>query len=112
MNSPANIASAQLGRHRTAAPGLPAVRIWLFAVAAFVFAMVIVGGATRLTGSGLSITEWQPILGTIPPLSETSWQEAFEKYRQIPEYQLVNRGGLHLREGPLRLAEHTDRHLG
>jgi cytochrome c oxidase assembly protein subunit 15 len=61
-------------------------------IAAFVFAMVIVGGATRLTGSGLSITEWEPIMGTIPPLSETAWQEAFEKYRQIPEYQLVNKG--------------------
>jgi cytochrome c oxidase assembly protein subunit 15 len=61
-------------------------------VAAFVFAMVIVGGATRLTGSGLSITEWQPVLGTIPPLSERDWQDAFEKYRQIPEYQLVNKG--------------------
>jgi cytochrome c oxidase assembly protein subunit 15 len=54
--------------------------------------MVMVGGATRLTGSGLSITEWQPILGTIPPLNETAWQDAFEKYRQIPEYQLVNKG--------------------
>jgi heme a synthase len=92
MNSPANTAPAELARYRAAAPPLFAVRIWLFVVAAFVLAMVIVGGATRLTGSGLSITEWQPILGTIPPLSETAWQEAFEKYRQIPEYQLVNRG--------------------
>jgi cytochrome c oxidase assembly protein subunit 15 len=92
MNSPANIASTELARPRIAAPGLAAVRFWLFAVAAFVLAMVVVGGATRLTGSGLSITEWEPIVGTIPPLSEASWQEAFEKYRQIPEYQHVNKG--------------------
>jgi cytochrome c oxidase assembly protein subunit 15 len=92
MNSPAGTASAELARHRTAAPGLSAVRIWLFAVAAFVFAMVILGGATRLTGSGLSITEWRPIIGIIPPLSEAAWQDTFEKYRQIPEYQLVNKG--------------------
>lgn len=71
---------------------LPAVRIWLFAVAACVLAMVVVGGATRLTGSGLSITEWQPILGAIPPLNEAAWQEAFEKYRHIPQYELVNKG--------------------
>ncbi len=54
--------------------------------------MVIVGGATRLTDSGLSITEWQPILGAIPPLTEADWLAAFEKYRQIPEYQLINKG--------------------
>jgi cytochrome c oxidase assembly protein subunit 15 len=57
-----------------------------------VFVMVIVGGATRLTDSGLSITEWQPILGAIPPLNEADWQEALQKYRQIPEYQLINKG--------------------
>jgi cytochrome c oxidase assembly protein subunit 15 len=54
--------------------------------------MVVVGGATRLTGSGLSITEWQPILGVVPPVSEAAWQDAFEKYRHIPEYSLINRG--------------------
>lgn len=68
------------------------VRIWLFTVAFLVFCMVIVGGATRLTDSGLSITEWQPLLGAVPPLTEAAWQEAFERYRQIPEYHLVNRG--------------------
>ena len=73
--------------------GAPAaVRVWLYAVAALVFLMVAVGGATRLTNSGLSITEWQPILGAIPPLSAVDWQEAFDKYRQIPEYRLVNKG--------------------
>ena len=68
------------------------VRVWLFAVAALVFALVSVGGATRLTGSGLSITEWQPIMGVAPPLSDAAWHEAFEKYRQIPQYQHINRG--------------------
>jgi heme a synthase len=68
------------------------VRVWLFAVAALVFAMVVVGGATRLTGSGLSITEWRPILGAIPPMSDAAWQNAFEKYQQIPQYRQVNAG--------------------
>jgi len=69
-----------------------AIRIWLGCVIGLIFAMVVVGGATRLTGSGLSITEWKPILGAIPPLSAADWQEAFDKYRQIPQYQLVNKG--------------------
>lgn len=72
--------------------GLPYVRIWLYAVAFLVFCMVIVGGATRLTDSGLSITEWQPLLGTIPPLTEADWLAAFEKYKLIPEYTQVNAG--------------------
>jgi cytochrome c oxidase assembly protein subunit 15 len=57
-----------------------------------VLLMVCVGGATRLTGSGLSITEWQPIVGTLPPLSEADWREAFAKYRGIPQYEHINRG--------------------
>jgi cytochrome c oxidase assembly protein subunit 15 len=69
-----------------------ALQIWLFAVAGLIFAMVIVGGATRLTDSGLSITEWKPLLGAIPPLSEADWLAAFEKYKQIPEYKLINEG--------------------
>ena len=69
-----------------------AIRYWLIAVAVLVFAMVLLGGATRLTDSGLSITEWQPIMGAIPPMSEAAWDEAFAKYRQIPEYQQINRG--------------------
>lgn len=69
-----------------------AVRAWLLIVAALVFAMVVVGGATRLTDSGLSITEWKPILGVIPPLSAADWQQAFDKYKAIPEYELVNAG--------------------
>jgi len=75
-----------------AADGDRAVRAWLFAVAALVFSMVVVGGATRLTESGLSITEWQPLLGAIPPLNEGDWQGAFEKYKAIPEYSVVNAG--------------------
>ncbi|MGE0213533.1 MAG: COX15/CtaA family protein [Parvibaculaceae bacterium] len=69
-----------------------AVIVWLYAMAALVFAMVIVGGATRLTESGLSITEWQPLLGAIPPLDESHWLEAFEKYKAIPQYQFLNSG--------------------
>jgi cytochrome c oxidase assembly protein subunit 15 len=66
------------------------IRIWLFIVGVMIFAMVIVGGATRLTDSGLSITEWKPIHGAIPPLSEADWQEEFEKYQKIPEFKEVN----------------------
>jgi cytochrome c oxidase assembly protein subunit 15 len=68
------------------------VRFWLYAVLVTLFALVLVGGATRLTDSGLSITEWKPIHGVIPPLSESDWQEEFEKYRQIPEYEQINKG--------------------
>jgi cytochrome c oxidase assembly protein subunit 15 len=92
MTSLADTAPSGLAGSPAATPGLRAVRIWLFVIASLVLAMVVVGGATRLTGSGLSITEWKPILGAIPPLSEAAWQDAFEKYRQIPQYDLVNRG--------------------
>ena len=68
------------------------LRWWLYIVCAMILAMVVVGGATRLTDSGLSITEWKPIHGIIPPLSAAEWQEEFEKYKQIPEYQLQNAG--------------------
>ena len=64
-----------------------AVRIWLWAVAALVFLMVVVGGATRLTESGLSITEWKPVTGVVPPLTQADWTAAFEKYKQIPQYR-------------------------
>ncbi|WP_374470449.1 COX15/CtaA family protein [Phenylobacterium sp.] len=69
-----------------------AVAIWLFAVAALVLAMVVVGGATRLTDSGLSITEWRPVTGAVPPLSEADWRQEFAEYQRIPQYQQVNRG--------------------
>ena len=66
--------------------------MWLLSVAAILFAVVIVGGATRLTDSGLSITEWRPIMGALPPLTEADWAEAFAKYRLIPEYIVQNKG--------------------
>jgi cytochrome c oxidase assembly protein subunit 15 len=76
-----------------AAAGAPrAVAAWLLACCAIVFAIIVVGGVTRLTHSGLSITEWQPIVGTLPPLSEADWQVAFDKYKATPEYRDVNRG--------------------
>ncbi len=68
-----------------------AVAVWLLACCALVFALIVIGGATRLTHSGLSITEWQPIVGTLPPLNETQWNEAFAKYQATPEYREVNR---------------------
>jgi heme a synthase len=78
--------------HANAVPSDRAVRLWLCAVAILVFAMIVVGGATRLTDSGLSITEWQPLLGAIPPLTDADWQTAFAKYKTIPQYASVNRG--------------------
>jgi cytochrome c oxidase assembly protein subunit 15 len=66
------------------------VAIWLFAVAALVFAVAVVGGATRLTGSGLSITEWKPISGALPPLSDQAWHALFAAYRKIPQFSGVN----------------------
>jgi len=68
------------------------VAYWLFAMCALVALMVIVGGATRLTDSGLSIVEWRPVTGAIPPLSEADWLSEFEKYKTIPEYEEVNWG--------------------
>ena len=67
------------------------VRGWLYLVLLVLVALVMVGGATRMTGSGLSITEWQPIHGVIPPLNEAQWQEEFAKYRQIPQFQQLNK---------------------
>src|SRR5688572_8198248 len=63
---------------------------WLLAVAALVFAMVVVGGITRLTESGLSITEWQPVSGAIPPLDAADWERAFALYRATPEFREIN----------------------
>jgi cytochrome c oxidase assembly protein subunit 15 len=69
-----------------------AIRFWLLAVAALVFLTLLVGGATRLTESGLSIVEWKPVTGTIPPVSENAWHLEFEKYRSTTQYQQLNRG--------------------
>ena len=73
------------------------LQTWFWTIAATTFAVVVIGGITRLTQSGLSIVDWQPLIGVIPPLTETQWTEAFERYRQFPEY-------LHLR-GTMTLGE-------
>lgn len=68
------------------------VAIWLLVVAFMVLAMIVVGGATRLTDSGLSITEWKPVTGAVPPLSDADWQAQFALYKQIPQYSQLNAG--------------------
>jgi heme a synthase len=78
--------SAQQGPHPDA------VRWWLIVVAALIAVMVLVGGATRLTESGLSIVEWKPVTGTLPPLNEAQWAQAFEGYKTIPQYRELNAG--------------------
>ena len=75
---------------RAASSARAAVRFWLVAVAALVFLMVLVGGATRLTESGLSITQWKPVTGVIPPLSAAEWQAEFDRYKQIPQFAALN----------------------
>ena len=70
----------------------PPVKWWLIAVAALIALMVLVGGATRLTESGLSIVEWKPVTGTLPPLNEAQWAQAFEGYKTIPQYRELNAG--------------------
>jgi len=87
MNSTYNSASPPV---ETAISRPNALITWLMCVAGLVFAMVVVGGITRLTESGLSITEWKPITGALPPLNEASWLSEFEKYKQIPEYTQIN----------------------
>lgn len=79
----------------TVRPSIPrpaALARWLWAVALLVIMVVAVGGITRLTESGLSITEWKPVSGVLPPLTEVGWQAEFEKYKQIPEYKEINAG--------------------
>lgn len=85
-----NIAITSHPASKTPAARPAALINWLMGVAALVFAMVVVGGITRLTESGLSITEWKPIAGTLPPLNEAAWMSEFEKYKQIPEYTQIN----------------------
>mgnify|MGYP001204739340 FL=1 len=68
------------------------VGLWLAACATVIFGMILLGGVTRLTESGLSMVEWRPLMGIVPPLSEVEWQAVFDKYRQYPEYRLVNQG--------------------
>ena len=69
-----------------------AVRLWLLAIAALMFATVVVGGATRLTESGLSIVEWKPVTGVVPPLDASAWRAEFDKYKTIPQYREHNAG--------------------
>src|ERR1700747_1214210 len=88
-----NVTSATLpqtttGPIRSAKP----VAVWLLACCAMIFLMVVIGGVTRLTESGLSITEWKPIEGIVPPLSSAAWQAEFAKYRQIPQYRDIHAG--------------------
>jgi cytochrome c oxidase assembly protein subunit 15 len=86
VSGQADTSRARTALHRRA------VRLWLVAVAALIFVMVIVGGATRLTESGLSIVEWKPVAGVLPPLSAAEWQAEFEKYQTIPQFRERNRG--------------------
>ncbi len=74
------------------ARGFDPVAAWLFLICALVFAMVVLGGVTRLTESGLSMVNWRPVTGWLPPLSQAEWQAAFDAYRQSPEYHHINRG--------------------
>jgi heme a synthase len=92
--------------------GAHAVAAWLFLCCALVFAMIVVGGVTRLTHSGLSIVEWQPIVGTIPPLSDADWQAAFAKYQQTPEYRQVNHAMTVAEFKPIFWLEYSHRLLG
>src|SRR5208337_3464023 len=83
-----NLSRASAAPHRLSAPA--SVRVWFVAVAALVFAMVLVGGATRLTESGLSITQWKPVAGVLPQLSGAEWQAEFDRYKQIPQFAKLN----------------------
>src|SRR6476619_1867923 len=85
-------AAAQSRAMPLVSPRPRAIAAWLVTVAVLVFLMVVVGGITRLTESGLSITEWKPVSGTLPPLTQAQWEHAFQLYQQIPQYQQINRG--------------------
>ena len=86
------MAAISQARSPTRDKQLRPVRWWLMVVAAMIVAMVLVGGATRLTESGLSITEWKPVTGTLPPLNDAHWNDAFEAYKKIPQYRELNHG--------------------
>ncbi|MCC7280794.1 MAG: COX15/CtaA family protein [Acetobacteraceae bacterium] len=89
---PPQTGPAGRGPHGTVSGQPRALAAWLFLVAFLVWVMVALGGATRLTGSGLSIMEWAPLSGTLPPMSEAEWQRLYDLYRTIPQYALVNQG--------------------
>jgi heme a synthase len=88
------VASADIAstREEPAEPSLRPVAVWLLICCAMIFLMVVIGGVTRLTWSGLSITEWQPVTGIVPPLSAGGWQAEFAKYQQTSQYKLLNAG--------------------
>jgi cytochrome c oxidase assembly protein subunit 15 len=107
---PVTLSTAAIAKDRPR--GVRAIIAWLGVVCALVFAMVVVGGVTRLTHSGLSITEWQPIVGTIPPLSDADWNAAFAKYQATPEYRQVNAGMTLAQFKPIFWWEYAHRLLG
>lgn len=88
------------------------IGVWLLFVALLVFCMVAIGGYTRLTNSGLSMVEWRPATGWLPPLTETAWQQAFDDYRQFPEYQKINRGMSMAEFQAIYLVEYAHRLFG
>jgi heme a synthase len=93
MSLPTALAHPDSEDGAATAPGsLRPIALWLLCCCAMIFAMVVIGGITRLTLSGLSITEWQPVVGILPPLSPAAWVAEFDKYRHIPQYRLVNYG--------------------
>jgi cytochrome c oxidase assembly protein subunit 15 len=81
---------SSVGTTSCASASLQPVRLWLLLVAALIFVTLVVGGATRLTGSGLSIVEWRPVTGVVPPMDESTWQAEFDKYKVIPQYREHN----------------------
>lgn len=88
------------------------IAYWLLFCAGVIFAMILLGGVTRLTHSGLSMVEWKPIMGIVPPLSEADWQQLFYKYQQFPEYQKVNLGMTLAEFKPIFMYEYLHRVLG
>ena len=86
MSIAGQVSAAPATAREASGDGVVAIRIWLWSVAVLVLAMVVVGGATRLTESGLSITQWNPISGVLPPMSDAAWQAEFDGYKQIPQY--------------------------
>ena len=89
---PFDVVSPATTRPGIRRPATHAVALWLFTICGMLLVMVSLGGATRLTGSGLSIMEWAPLMGALPPLSDAEWQRLYALYRAIPQYSLVNEG--------------------
>ena len=77
--------------HKVSAIYNPAIFVWLLTITLMVLTIIVIGGLTRLTDSGLSMTDWRPLLGIIPPLNNNSWQTVFEMYKLTPEFKIVNK---------------------